>query len=317
MTTDHLLHIIEKGESESMEFKTSFNRAAIETIAAFSNTKGGIIILGINNNKEITGITITEESIPKWINEVKQNIEPAIFPAFEIVDMDNNTVVVISVDEFPLKPVSCKGRYFCRKMNSNHQLTIDEIVELRHISLSYSFDAYEVPTKFRDLDSEALSYFKKRILESGRYKPSDSLLHDFEKFGFIKNTKLTRAAELLFGIHHTSIHLGRFKSETTIIDDLMIRSPLILAVDEAMEFIKKNIRLGFEFGGETTKRTEKWQYPIPAIREFLLNAIVHRDYTNPTDVIIKVFDESIEITNPGRLMGDLTIEKLMEIHPTD
>jgi ATP-dependent DNA helicase RecG len=90
----------------------------------------------------------------------------------------------------------------------------------------------------------------------------------------------------------------------------MIRSPLILAVDEAMDFIKKNIRLGFGFGGETTKRSEKWQYPIPAIRELLLNAIVHRDYTNPTDVIIKIFDENIEITNPGKLMGDLTIEKL-------
>jgi len=90
----------------------------------------------------------------------------------------------------------------------------------------------------------------------------------------------------------------------------MIRSPLILAVDEAMDFIKKNIRLGFEFSGETTKRKEKWQYPLPAIRELLLNAIVHRDYTNPTDVIIKIFDEKIEITNPGRLMGDLTIEKI-------
>ena len=89
MTRDHLLHIIEKGESESLEFKTSFNRATIETIAAFSNTKGGMITLGINDKKEITGISIAEETIPKWINEVKQNIEPAIFPAFEIVDIDN------------------------------------------------------------------------------------------------------------------------------------------------------------------------------------------------------------------------------------
>ena len=106
------------------------------------------------------------------------------------------------------------------------------------------------------------------------------------KLGIIKKDKLTRAAELLFGNHHTNIHIGRFKSETTIIDDLMIRSPLILAVNEAIDFIKKNIRLGFKFGGETTKRSEKWQYPIPALRELLLNAIVHRDYNNPTDVNI-------------------------------
>ncbi len=91
---------------------------------------------------------------------------------------------------------------------------------------------------------------------------------------------MTRAAQLLFGNNQMNIHLGRFKSETVIIDDLMIRSPLILAVDEALDFIKKNIRLGFEIGGDKLKREERWQYPITAIREVLLNAIVHRYYSN-------------------------------------
>ncbi len=94
------------------------------------------------------------------------------------------------------------------------------------------------------------------------------------------------------------------------IDDIIIRSPLVSAVEEAIEFIKKNIRLAFIIGGDTLKREERWQYPISALREILLNSIVHRDYTNPTDVIIKIFDDSIEITNPGKLMGDLSIEKI-------
>jgi ATP-dependent DNA helicase RecG len=158
------------------------------------------------------------------------------------------------------------------------------------------------------LDNEALSYFKKRISESGRYKPSNSLVNDFKKLGFIKNGKLTRAAELLFGTHHTSIHLGRFKSPSTIIDDIVIRSPLILAVEEALDFVKRNIALGYEFGGNGLKRKDRWQYPIPAIRELLLNAIVHRDYSNPTDVIVKIYDDNIEISNPGRLMGGLSVE---------
>ena len=75
-----------------------------------------------------------------------------------------------------------------------------------------------------------------------------------------------------------------------------------------MDFIKRNITLGYEFGGDGLKRKNRWQYPIPAIRELLLNAIVHRDYTNPTDVIIKIYDDKIEISNPGRLMGGLTVE---------
>lgn len=310
MTREYLLHIIENGESETIEFKTSFNRATIETIVAFSNTKGGIIALGINNKKDIVGISITGETIQKWINEIKQNAEPAIFPAFEIVDIDKKTVIIISVDEFPLKPVSYKGRYFCRKINSNHQLSIDEIIELRYVSLSYSFDAFEVSTIFQDLDINALSYFKRRLSESGRYKSSDNLVNDFEKLGFIKHKKLTRAAELLFGTHHTSLHLGRFKSPSTIIDDIVIRSPLILAVDEALDFIKRNISLGYEFGDDL-KRRDKWQYPIPALRELLLNAIVHRDYSNPTDVIIKIFDERIEISNPGSFPIGITIKDIL------
>ena len=309
MITNQLLHIIEQGESETLEFKTSFNRAVIETIIAFSNANGGNIVLGVNDDKEIVGISISNESIQKWINEVKQNTEPAVFPTFQTIEIDDKIVVVITVDEFPLKPVSYKDKFYVRKKNSNHKLSVNDIVEMRFISLNYSFDSFEVNAKYNDLDKEALEFFKKRISEAGRYKPTSNLNNDLTKLGFIKREgKLTRAAELLFGYHHTTIHIGRFKSQTVIIDDIVIRSPLILAVDEALDFIKRNITLGYEFGGDGLKRKNRWQYPIPAIRELLLNAIVHRDYTNPTDVIIKIYDDKIEISNPGRLMGGLTVE---------
>jgi ATP-dependent DNA helicase RecG len=309
MTTNQLLHIIKQEENETLEFKTSFNRTVIETIVAFSNAKGGNVVLGVNDDKKIVGISISNESIQKWINEIKQNTEPSILPTFESIKIDNKLVVIIAVDEFPLKPVSYKNKFYVRKNNSNHRLSVNDIVKMRFISLNYSFDSFEINTKYDDLNIEALDFFKKRISKAGRYKPTSNLINDFEKLGFIKkDRKLTRAAELLFGNHHTTIHIGRFKSQTVIIDDIVIRSPLILAVDEALDFIKRNIALGYEFGGDGLKRKDRWQYPIPAIRELLLNAIVHRDYTNPTDVIIKIYDDKIEISNPGRLMGGLTVE---------
>ena len=303
-----LLHIIQEGESERVEFKTSFNKAVIETLVAFSNTRGGQILIGVDNNGQIKGVDITDETVQKWINEIKQTTEPALFPIIDFVKIDDKQVIIFSINEFPIKPIAYKDRYYIRKHNSNHKLSIDEISELRFHSLNYSFDSYEVNTKITELDKMAIDYFTNKVKNTGRYQLGNNIEEDFIKLGLIRNNKLTRAAELLFGLHHTNIHIGRFKSETTIIDDLMIRSPLILAVDETLNFIKKNIRLGFIFGGETTKRGEKWQYPIPALREFLLNAIVHRDYLNPTDVIIKIFDEKIEITNPGKLMGDLSVE---------
>ena len=311
MTLNQVQHIINEGEGETLEFKSSFNKAVIETIIAMSNKKGGKIILGIKNDKKIIGVTVTEETIQKWINEIKQNTQPSVFPDFELIYVENKNIIIISIDEFPLKPVTYKDRAYIRLKNSNHKLNIDEITEMRNLSLNYSFDSFKVDTSYNELDTKALEVFQNRMEISGRFKPSKSIKDDLIKLDLIKKEgKLTRAAELLFGNHKTNIHIGRFKSQTTIIDDLMIRSPLIIAVEEAIDFIKKNIRLAFDIGGETLKRNERWQFPIPALRELLLNAIVHRDYTNPTDVIIKIYDESIEITNPGKLMGGLTIEDL-------
>jgi ATP-dependent DNA helicase RecG len=300
-------------ESDAIEFKSSFNKEVIETIVAFSNTHGGKIVLGCNDKKKIIGIDVSDESIQKWLNEVKQNTQPAVFPSFDLHTINGKDIVEIQVDEFPLKPVSFKNRYFCRKKNSNHLLSVDEIAEMRFISLNYSFDAFEVDTKFEELDNKALSLFEKRLKESGRYISSGDLKEDFVKLGLINRRKLTRAAQLLFGIHHTAIHIGRFKTRDVIIDDMVVRSPLILAVEEVVNFVKRNIMLSYEFTGEL-KREERWQFPLQAIRELLLNAVVHKDYTNPTDVIIKIFDNSIEITNSGRLMRGLTIEDLQTDH---
>ncbi len=125
----------------------------------------------------------------------------------------------------------------------------------------------------------------------------------------IKSGKPTLAAMLLFGNHGYSIHIGRFKAADTIIDDLLIKSPLIVGLDETMVFIKKHINLSYAFDG-SLKRKERWQYPMEALRELLLNAVVHRDYKNTSDIVIKVFDDRMLFTNPGRIYGSLTIEDL-------
>ena len=114
---------------------------------------------------------------------------------------------------------------------------------------------------------------------------------------------------LLFGNHGYSIQIGRFKAADTIIDDLLIKDPLLKALDEAEIFIKKHINLSYAFDG-SLQRKERWQYPLEAIRELLLNAVVHRDYKNTSDIVIKVFDDRMLFTNPGRIYGSLTIEDL-------
>src|SRR5215510_5254557 len=162
MTQTHP-YILPERESETVEFKSSFCKEVIETIVSFSNTRGGRIFLGINGKKEISGIDVSEESIQKWTNEIKQTTQPVIFPNFNIIEIDNKTVVEINVNEFPIKPVSYKNRYFSRRQNSNHLLSVDEITELRFISLNYSFDSFAVETKFEELDTNAIQFFAKRL----------------------------------------------------------------------------------------------------------------------------------------------------------
>ncbi len=107
-----------------------------------------------------------------------------------------------------------------------------------------------------------------------------------------------------------NVHLGRFKTPSLIIDDKMLRLPLFEAVDETMKYLISQIKVAFEISGRTTQRTEIFEYPLPALRELVLNSLIHRDYLSPVDIQIKIFDKSITFFNPGTLFGNLTIADL-------
>ena len=122
MNAQYLKQLIDAKESNTVEFKVSFSKAVIESLVAFSNTIGGSVIVGCKDNDEITGVSISEESIQKWINEIKQNTLPALIPTIEIIEITNKKVVVLKVQEFPIKPVSYKDRFFTRNLSRKLQL---------------------------------------------------------------------------------------------------------------------------------------------------------------------------------------------------
>ncbi len=95
-----------------------------------------------------------------------------------------------------------------------------------------------------------------------------------------------------------------------IVDDKILDESLFDLVELSMKYIIGQIKVAFEISGTSTQRNEIFEYPIPAIRELLLNSILHRDYTSPTDIQIKIFDNKITFFNPGKLFGDITIDDL-------
>ncbi len=301
--------LIESGETETVELKASFGKEVIISLVAFANTRGGKVLVGVDNGGNPTGLRVGRETVQGYLNQIKVATYPQIIPRITTLRLRGNTVLVFEINEYPIKPVSFKNRYYKRVKNSNHPLSLDEIVELQQQSLNLSFDAYPTKADLSSLDQGEMNRFFEKVNATGRAHFRDDPLSNLAKLKIIQQGSPTLAAMLMFGNHGYSIHLGRFKSADTIIDDLLLKEPLPRAIEEAMIFIKKHISLSFAFNG-SLKRKETWQYPLDALRELLLNAVIHRDYRSASDIIIKIFDDHIVFTNPGTLYGNLTIEDL-------
>jgi len=127
----HLLKIkrlIQAGESETVEFKTSLSdwKAIIETISAFANTKGGIVLIGVRDSSEIRGIKVGKDSIESLSNKIIQNTDPKIYASIEVAKIDGRETIVLTVKDTQNKPYLAFGKAFRRVGNAAHQMTRDE-----------------------------------------------------------------------------------------------------------------------------------------------------------------------------------------------
>ncbi len=293
------------------EFKTSFNRTVIETLGAFANTCGGKVYLGIDNNGNVTGIEIGRESIQNWLNEIKNKTYPVIIPDVEVIEIENKKVIMFSIEEYPIKPVAVSGKYYKRVANSNHIMTIEEVSDLYLKTYQLSWDSYAANEyNISDLDMEKIEKFIHQVNQGGKIYITEDPITALTKLKFIIGDKPSYASILLFVRHpmRYNIHIGRFKTEIDIIDDIYITDTLFEAVNTAMDAIKKHLNVRYEI--KDINREEIWEIPMVVLRESLLNSIVHRDYRNSNDIVIKIYDDKIEFISPGKLWGGITIKDL-------
>ncbi|MDR2465939.1 MAG: putative DNA binding domain-containing protein [Prevotellaceae bacterium] len=308
---NRIKQLTEQGEGTRVEFKRTFNQDAIITLNAFVNTEGGKVIVGVDDNGLPAGVSIDRETVKSWINEVKSKTEPCIVPDEETIEYNGKAIVVLSVKEYPVKPVSILGRYYKRVKNSNHRLSLSEISDLYlktfHSSWDYYIDGHH---SLDDISMDKVNAFLSKRY-NGTYE-SDPL-RMLRKYELIRDGQLTYAAFLLFAGDYTpltGIEAGRFKSPTKVIDSVSIHSDLFSEVEELMAFIRKHLMTEYIITGNL-RREERFDYSEEAIREIVLNMIVHRNYQDSGDSIVKIFDDRIEFFNPGRLMDNLTVDKLL------
>ena len=314
---NNITELIKQGESVSIEFKETFDKETVETIGAFANTKGGSVLIGISDKGKIKGLTIGKTTLRDWANQISQSTEPRLVPEIEHLKIAGKEVAVIKIKEYPIKPVSVKGKCYRRVGNANRLMTPQEIAEMHFHSIGTSWDAFPTEDKtLEDIDLKKIEKYIREANATGRRKIEGSPQEVLEKLELVKDGKATWAAVLAFGkepqkpLLQSAVHCGRFRMDKTqIIDDLMVEADLINQVDEVMKFVARHISVRYEFEGKP-KRKEVWEYPLEALREAVINAIVHRDYTVPSNVQLEIYDDRIEIWNPGRLLPGITIDDL-------
>jgi len=306
--------MIPKTENIITEFKTSFGDEVIISLVAFSNAKGGSVYIGVNDKSELKGVKIGKETIQNWVNEVKNKTSPQIIPDVDLIDLEKTSIIVFSVPEYPIKPVSFKGRFYKRNGNANHLMSIDEIANEHLKTINTSWDYYVDPNH----SPETISYdkvngFIHKIEQRTQNEIPITPMEFLSKMEMLREGKLTFGGYLLFVSDYcpiSDVQVGRFKSDITIIDSLSLNTDLFTEVDEIIAFIKKHLMVEYIITGEP-QRIERFDYPLDAIREVVINMIVHRDYRDSSGSIIKIYDNRIEFYNPGKLFGGLTIQDLL------
>ncbi len=365
MNRTALAELIHNGENSGVEFKRDDivpERLAKEMAALF-NLEGGHILLGVEKDRTISGLTREPENAEEWVMEVaRAHLRPAAIPYWETLDWGDGKIVgIVSLPaDAPDKPYKAKrGSAWVTQIRvgtTTRDATDEEEARLYQQSGRLHYDRKPVPgSSFADLDQRRLvNYFR----DFRRQACPD----DADHAGWIRllvNTELmaedrgrpiaSAGGLLLFGVRpskylpQSGISAGAYpgpekdyaaKARTVIRGSAVSLFPApdggdgqpyprvpgtfsepgeaveAGVIEQALDFVRRNTTVSawIEDGG---RRQERWDYPLEAVREAVVNALAHRDYTiTVTDIELSIYADRLEVISPGRLPNTVTVEKM-------
>lgn len=356
--------LIHNGENSGVEFKRDdlpIDRIAKE-MAALLNFEGGHILLGVEDDGTVTGLTREPSRAEEWVMEIaRTHLRPATIPFWETVDWgDGKTVGIVTLPaDAPDKPFKAKrGSAWVTQIRvgtTSRDATDDEEARLYMQSGRLPYDRKPVPgSSIDDLDLRRLAnYFREvrrqgcpeaadresweRLLinteimaeDRGRAVPSVAglLLFGPRPKRYLPQSGITAVAYLGtqkdYGARARQMLTGPLVSLFSGLDAASANYPNLPAtfeespatveagvIEQAIDFVRRNIEVAVELdaGG---RRQELWEYPLEPVREAIVNAVAHRDYTIAvTDIELSLFADRLEIVSPGRLPNTVTVEKM-------
>jgi len=307
MDLEELIYLIQSGESDVLEFKETVGRNIHHEIAAFSNSDGGNIIVGVADNGKIIGTDVKGA-----IEKVTSSIQPIIPPPAiktQKISIDDKDLLIISVGKSATL-CSLGGVVYIRAGTGVRPLSLQEIIMLSSEMGTINWD--EIPMlSLEECRPEYVEWFFQRVTETrGKTISYDNKSRYLRSAGAIKNDRLTNAGILFFtkateNIPHARIRkVGMGEGEPLWSEEY--EGPVWTVIEEAYSGLLREIKKIDVVTG--TRRVKIEEYPPRAIREALINAVAHRNYTISADVKILMYPDRFEIKNPGGLMPGVDIK---------
>ena len=307
-------------ESQNIEWKQSWHEDYLKWICGFANAIGGTIYIGKNDAGEIVHLDNYAKLLEDLPNKIRNTM--GIICDVQLLDAAGKKYIQIKVNPYTV-PVSLRGRYYYRSGSTKLELTGVELNEflLKKAGKTWD-DIIEESADFSDIETKSVEAFKKEAFTSGRL-PQDivelPVKETLEKLRLATGDKIKRAAILLFGkdpnkfYPNIKVKIGRFGTNDA---DLRFQEVLEGNILELLKQVPEMLNSKFltrPIVFEGLQRIEKDTYPVAAIREMLLNALVHRTYMGSM-IQIRVYDDKLTIWNEGNLPEGMTIASLKGHH---
>jgi len=305
-------------ETQDIENKEKFGDGALRTICAFANTKGGILYIGLSDEGKVKGINLNNEILKNISDKIVSSL--GIHPEIEVEKRKKKEILKISVKPSAV-PISFNGKYYQRVGNTTREMNPERLKEFLLKGTNWD-GLINKEASFDDIDGETIRLFIRKARSTGRltiFEENTDIKTIFEHLKLSVRGKLTNAAIILFGkdpqkyFINAVLRIVRLKNQTTIIGDRLITGNLFNQVVQGEEAIKNFINVRYEI--KKLEREEIWEYPLPAIREALINSLIHRDYFKyNVQTQVKIFDDYIWFYNIGGLPEGITLEDLKKPH---
>ena len=309
-------------EQQNIEYKQSWHDDYLKWVCGFANAHGGTVYIG----KDDRGVTVGVADYKKLMDDLPNKIRDVLGIMAEVNLHEDGGLYFIEIVTPPYSvPISLHGSYYYRSGSTKQELKGNALMEflLRKSGKTWD-DVIEPRAALADIDEKTVERFKSDAANAGRLPADDGDLplgEFLDKLRLTENGQLKRAAVVLFGkdpgrfYPNQIVKIGRFGASD---DDLkfqeVVEGNLLHLLRETAEQLNRKFLIKL-VNFEGFQRVEKGEYPVAAVREILLNALVHRDYMS-SFIQIRIYDDKFWVWNGGTLPEDLSLELLKQSHPS-